>query len=285
MGHLNRRDFLQHSATFAAAGTLMPHLAHGSPQKNLDVPLGFQSWVVREPLVKDFPGTLKMMAGYGYESVEMCSPVGYSKYGFGPLTDLKAAEMKKIINDQGLTCTSCHYTFSELEKGAQEQIEFAKELGLSQMIVSSPGLPDDASLDDWKSRTQTINKIAMVARENDIQFGYHNHNFEFKKLEGQLIYDMLLEELDPTLVKMQFQVWVVIAGYKAADYFRKHPGRFISAHLSDWSGSGNNQVPIGDGVVDWPDFFEASSIGGVKNVFVEMAPPTLEKSAAYLKTL
>ncbi len=285
MGHFNRRDFLQRSATFAAAGMIVPHWALGQSQKNLDFPLGFQSWVVREPLVKDFPGTLKMMAGYGYESVEMCSPPGYSKYGFGPLTKLKAAEMKKIINDQGLNCTSCHYTFNELEESAQERIEFAKELGLDQMIVSSPGLPDDASLDDWKSRTQAINKIGMVAREHDIQFGYHNHNFEFKKLEGQLIYDMLLKELDPTLVKMQFQVWVVIAGYKAADYFRKHPGRFISAHLSDWSGSGDNQVPLGDGVVDWPDFFEASRKGGVKNIFVEMAPPTLEKSAAYLKSL
>lgn len=112
---------------------------------------------------------------------------------------------------------------------------------------------------------------------------FHNHNTEFEKLEGQLIYDVLLERMDPALVKMQFQLWVMIAGYKAADYFRKYPGRFISAHLYDWSGMGDEQVAVGKGKTDWNDFFKAAKVGGVKNTFVEMKMPLLKESAEFLK--
>ena len=84
---------------------------------------------------------------------------------------------------------------------------------------------------------------------------------------------------------MQFQVAVVNIGYKAADYFRKHPGRFISAHLADWDKEKDKQVPIGQGEVDWKDFFEAAKIGGVKNIFVEMDPETFKDSAKYLLDL
>jgi sugar phosphate isomerase/epimerase len=96
---------------------------------------------------------------------------------------------------------------------------------------------------------------------------------------------VLLERLDPALVKMQFQLWVIIAGYKAADYFRKYPGRFISAHLYDWNGVGEAQAAIGKGKTDWNDFFKACKVGGVKNTFVEMQMPLLKESAEFLKSL
>jgi sugar phosphate isomerase/epimerase len=115
--------------------------------------------------------------------------------------------------------------------------------------------------------------------------GFHNHHMEFEKRGDELIYDALLEEFDPELVKMQFQVAVVSIGYKAADYFRKYPGRFISAHLADWSSEQKKNVPIGQGIVDWKGFFAAAKIGGVKNFFVEMDPETFKPSAAYLAKL
>ena len=105
---------------------------------------------------------------------------------------------------------------------------------------------------------------------------------EFEKRGDELIYNALLEQFDPDLVKMQFQVAVVDIGYHAADYFRRYPGRFISAHLADWSAETKKQVPIGQGVVDWKDFFEAAKTGGVKNFFVEMDPDTFKESAGYL---
>jgi sugar phosphate isomerase/epimerase len=166
-----------------------------------------------------------------------------------------------------------------------ERIDFAFEVGMTQMVMSSPGLPDRATLSDWKKRTDEMNVLGEQFKKQGMQLVYHNHNFEFEKLEGQLIYDMLLNQLDPDVIKMQFQVWVIIAGYKAADYFKKHPGRFISAHLSDWSGTGETQVPVGQGKVDWKEFFEAANIGGLKNFYVEMDMPTFEPSAKFLKTM
>jgi hypothetical protein len=111
---------------------------------------------------------------------------------------------------------------------------------------------------------------------------YHNHNFEVQSIDGELIYSVLMEELDPDLVKMQFQVAVIDEGFKAQDFFRKYPGRFISAHLADYSTELEKQVPVGQGIVDWDDLFAAAQTGGVKNYFVEMAPETFAPSAEFL---
>ena len=288
MKKLTRKEFINTSAAALAGASLFaPHWLHGLSENNANGvgPIGFQSWTIRDVLVKDFPGTLKMMAGLGYQRVEMCSPPGYANAGFGPLQSLKATEMKRIMNDAGITCVSCHYGFKELKDHLQARMDFANELGLTQMVVSSFGLKKEATLDDWKRAADETNKLGEQSKKNGLQMVFHNHNQEFEKLEGQIIYDVLLNQLEPALTKMQFQVWVVIAGYKAADYFRKHPGRFISAHLSDWSGVGEEQVSIGRGKVDWKEFFEASKVGGLKNFYVEMDMPVLKESAAYLKTL
>ena len=283
MHPVTRRSFItQSAAAFAGATLLTPALLHGENLVTIPGPIGFQSWIVRESIEKDFPGTLKKMAGLGYNSIEMCSPPGYAKMGFGPLQKLKAFELKRIINDAGFTCISCHYGFSELKEHTQERIDYAKELGLEQMIVSSFGLPDNATLSDWKKAADESNKLGEQSKKSGIQMGFHNHNNEFEKLEGELIYDALLNQFDPSLVKMQFQVWVISIGYKAADYFKRYPGRFISAHLYDWSGTGEERVPLGKGKVDWKEFFAAAKVGGVKNYFVEM-DEGLKESADFLK--
>ncbi len=282
MNHLTRRSFISHSAALAGAAFLTPSTLLGNIFPVIKGPIGFQSWIVRKSIEQDFADTLKKMAGLGYNSIEMCSPQGYAKMGFGPLENLKASELKKVISDHGFTCISCHYGFSELKKHAEERIAYAKELGLEQMIVSTFGLPKDATLGDWKTAANDLNKIAEQSKKAGIQMGFHNHNNEFEKLEGKLIYDELLNEFDPDLVKMQFQLWVISIGYKAADYFKKYPGRFISVHLYDWSGKGDERVPLGQGKVDWKEFFKAAKTGGVKNYFVEM-DEGLKESAEFLK--
>ncbi len=137
-------------------------------------------------------------------------------------------------------------------------------------------------MDDWKKAAQELNVIGEKTKEAGIQMVYHNHHFEFQEIDGELIYPVLMEELDPELVKMQFQVAVINIGFKAQDYFRKYPGRFISAHLADYSTELEKSVPVGQGIVDWEDLFEAARTGGVQNFFVEMAPETFEESAKFL---
>ncbi len=273
---LTRRSFLAGSAAGTAA------LLAGAP---LGMPIGCQVYPVREALAKDFPGTLRQLAAIGYRTIEMCSPPGYRSSGFGPLENLSAAEMRKIIRDAGLACESCHYTFAELKDKLPERIAFAKGLGLKQMILSSFGLPNNAGLADWARAAEELNGIAAQVQKAGLACGFHNHNFEFREIDGVLIYDHLMSKFDAKLVRMQFQVAVINAGYEAATYLRKYPGRFLSLHLADWSATEKKAVPVGSGVVKWNDLFAAAKTGGVKNYFVEMNMDALEPSLAYLKGL
>ncbi len=289
MNKISRKQFLGKSALGIGSAILAAQfpfkLDAGAFTGSVSMPLGFQVWTIKDKLVKDFPGTLKMMSGLGYRSVEMCSPPGYESSGFGPLMKLSGREMKKIINDAGLSFESTHYGFGEFKNNLDERIEFAQESGQKQMILSSFWLPENAKMDDWLKACDELNEMALKTKKAGIQMGYHNHHMEFAKIDGDLIYDAMLKRLDPGLVKMQFQVAVVNIGYIAADYFKKHPGRFISAHLADWSDKKESAVPIGQGIVDWTAFFAATKTGGVKNIFVEMDEVTFKESAEYLKNL
>jgi sugar phosphate isomerase/epimerase len=289
MKKISRREFLGKSAiglgTVVLASQLPLDLNAGPLPAKVKMPIGFQVWTVKESLVKDFPGTLKKMAALGYQSVEMCSPPGYESSGFGPLMKLTAKEMKQIINDAGLICPSSHYGMAEFREHLDERIAFALESGQTQMILSSFGLSKNATLDDWKKAADELNKMGLRAKNAGIQMGFHNHNNEFQKIDGILIYDVLMNQFDPEYIKMQFQVAVISIGYKASDYFIKYRGRFISAHLADYSLEKKTEVPVGQGIVDWKDFFATTKKGGVKNIFVEMGEATFKESATYLKNL
>jgi len=252
---------------------------------SMNLPLGVQSWSVKDRLGNDLAGTLKDIASQGYQFIEMCSPQGYKDIGFGPLAKMPVADLRKTIEDAGLGCISCHFGFGELAQDKiGDTIAFAHQMGLQQMICSTFWLPATATLRDYQDAAGHLNQAAERIHREGMQTGFHNHEFEFHVLEGQLIYDALMNAFDPSLVKMQFQTEVINLGYKAADYFRKYPGRFLSSHLSDWTND-KKEVPIGQGVIDWKDFFAAAVTGGVQNVFVEMSPDTFRASAAYLKGL
>ncbi len=284
---MKRKAFLKTTATGLGGAFFLAHLPGQllAATRLMNIPLGFQTWVVKDALANDFSGTLKTMAAEGFRTVEMCSPKGYEKMGFGPLAAMKVSDMRSIITDAGLTCPSCHYTFTELTaQNLDESIEFAKQLGIKHMICSHPGLPATATLDEYLLRADELNKAAEKIKKAGLQLGYHNHSIEFAVLSGRLIYDALLERLDPTLVKMQFQTEVINLGYKGADYFKKHPGRFISAHLSDWTAD-KKEMPIGKGVIDWKEFFAAAKNAGIETFFVEMTPVTFKESVRYIRSL
>jgi sugar phosphate isomerase/epimerase len=271
-----RRLFTESALGLAAAG----YLAKADP---LGLPIGCQTYPVRESLGKDFDGTLRELSGIGYKTIEMCSPPSY-KDGYAPLIGMKASELRKHIQDAGLGCDSCHYGFQELKDSLDDRIAFGKELGLKQMVLSSFGLRNPG-LADYARAAGDANKIAEKVHAAGLDFGYHNHDMEFKTMDGVLVYDKLMQEFDPKLVKMQFQVSVISLGYKASDYMTKYPGRFISMHLQDWSSETKKTVPIGEGVVDWKQTFAAAKTGGVKNYFVEMDLADMKASFPYLHNL
>jgi sugar phosphate isomerase/epimerase len=277
MHPLSRRTFLGASALSLASAQL-----HADP---LGLPIGCQTYPVRDALGKDIPGTLKQLAKIGYKTIEMCSPPGYERGGYAPFLKYKASELRGIIKDAGLSCESCHYNIGELRNNLEERIAFAKELGLKQMILASLGMRREATMSDWMKGCDDLNKIGEQTLKAGLQTGFHNHAGEFEKIDGVLIYDQMLGKLDPKLVKMQFQVSVINMGFAAADYMNKYPGRFISLHLQDWSTAEKKQVPVGKGIVEWQKLFAAAKKGGVKNYFVELPMEQLEPSFQYLKQL
>ena len=287
MKKITRRDFLGKTALGVGSVAFASRFSFPDGEKKSLVPkkmlIGFQTWTIRQELVNDFPGTLRKMADMGYQSLEMCSPPGYQFSGFGPLTKYSAKEMKQIITDAGLVCNSSHYLFNELKTNLEERIAFALEVGQTQIVLSTFGLPGKATMDDWFKAADELNEIGMKVKQGGLQMGFHNHNFEFVKIDDKLVYDELMGRFDPNYIKMQFQVAVINAGYKAVDYFRKYPGRFISAHLADYASDLKKQVPVGQGIVDWKEFFATLKTGGVQNIFVEMNPEMLEPSLSFLK--
>jgi sugar phosphate isomerase/epimerase len=251
----------------------------------LGLPIGCQTWPVRASIAKDFPGTIKQLADAGFQSIELCSPYGYEDSGFAGLAKYSAAELRKILSDAGVSCISSHFGIDELRKNQERSIGWAKDIGLTQMLVPSLDGPKNPTMDDVKRAAEEYNKMAERAAKAGIQQGLHNEEFELSSVEGKRTYDILFELLDPKLVRFQFQVSTISQGYDAAEYFTKYPGRFISMHVQGWSAETKKIVAVGQGTLDWKKIFSAARIGGIKNYFVEMDLEKMRASVPYLHQL
>lgn len=286
MPGISRRDFVKTAATAAAAGAFLTSNAMQLDANPLGLPIGCQTWPVRLMIARDFPATIKELAQAGFQSIELCSPAGYSDDGFGRLAQHRPAEIKKILSDAGVTCISSHFTLSELRKNQDDRIAWAKDMGLTQMLVPTLGGPDHPTTDDVKRAADEYNKIAERASQAGIQQGLHSENFECSRTtDGKRTYDLLFELLDPKLVKFQFQVSNIARGFDAAEYLTKYPGRFISMHVQGWSATDKKIVPVGQGTLDWNRIFSAAKVGGIKNYFVEMDFEKMRASVPYLRKL
>src|SRR5258708_7561143 len=230
-----RREFPKYSATSAAAAGLFSQGALELRANPLGLPIGCQTWAVKEMIAKDFPATIKLLAETGFQAIELCSPVGYAEYGFAGLAKYSGAELRRILGDAGVTCISSHFGIDELRKDQAARIAWAKDVGLTQMIVPSLGGPKKPTMDDVKRAADEYNKMGELSAKAGIQQGLHNEDFELSMVDGKRTYDLLLELLDPKLVKFQFQVSTISRGYDAAEYFTKYTGRFFSMHVQGWS--------------------------------------------------
>ncbi len=285
MSVISRRDFLKDAATCAAAAGFLSTGALELRGNPLGLPIGCQTWPVRKMIAQDFPGTIKQLATAGFQAIELCSPVGYADDGFAGLCRYKGAELRKILDDAGLSCVSSHFGIEELRKDQERAIAWATDVGLTQMIVPSLDGPEKPALDDVKRAAEEYNKMGEKSAKAGIQQGLHNEDFELSMVDGKRTYDVLLELLDPKLVKFQFQVSTIGRGYDAAEYFTKYPGRFISMHVQGWSAEARKVMPVGQDSLDWKKIFSSAKTGGIKNYFVEMNLEMMKASVPYLQNL
>src|SRR3981189_1490526 len=285
MAAISRREFLKYSATHAAAAGSLCLGALELRANPLGMPIGCQTWPVREMIAKDCPGTIKQVAAAGFQTIELCSPVGYADSGFAGLAKYTGAELRKILGDAGVTCVSSHFGIAELRENQARAIAWAKDVGLTQMLVPSLDGPAKPTMEDVRRAAEEYNKMGEQSAKAGIQQGLHNEGFELSMVDGRRTYDLLLDLLDPKLVKFQFQVSTISHGYDAAEYFMKYPGRFFSMYVQGWSAEAKKVMPVGQDTLDWKKIFTAAKTGGVENYFVEMNLEMIKASAPYLHSL
>ena len=285
MSMISRREFVKNATTYAAAASFLSASVLELRANPLGLPIGCQTWPVREMIAKDFPGTIKILANTRFQMIELCSPVGYADSGFAELAKYKGSELRKILSDAGVGCVSSHFGIKELRENQERAIDWAKDVGLTQMLVPSLEGPKKPTMDDVKRAADEYNKIAERAAKAGIQQGLHNEDFELSIVDGKRTYDLLFGLLDPKLVKFQFQVSTISQGYDAAEYFTKYPGRFISMHVQGWSTEEKKIRPVGQDSLDWKKIFSAAKTGGIKNYFVEMDLEKMKASVPYLRKL
>lgn len=303
MPAISRREFLKQSATDVVVAGFLSVGAREFRAHPLGLPIGSQTYPHRQRIKDgDFAGLCKDMAALGIGSLELCSPA-YDE--FSSLADAK--QTRKILEDHGLECPSAHFEMDELRTRQSQMIAWAKDIGMTQMGTASLDGPVQngvTTMDAVRKAADEYNKIGEAAAKAGIQQFLHDERFELAKVDGRLTYEVLLELLDPKLVKMQFQMSAMRTVGDPVMYFTKYPGRFISMHLqgvdlnaplpapgggqgarAGRSGRRGGGLAVGKDSLDWAKIFAAAKTGGVKNYFIEQNWDLTVQSVAYLKTL
>ncbi len=282
---MDRRKFIQTSAVAATSLLTMPSFFAEANGKKA---IGLQLYTLRDVIMNDVKGTLKAIADMGYTEVETYG------YADGSLFGMKAAEFSKYLKDLGVKVTSGHYGI-DLATGStwEKACEDAKLMGQEYVIVPWMDAKYYSSLDELKITCNSLNKAGEVAKKYGLRFGYHNHAFEFTEVGGKLVFDAMLEMLDPKFVTMEMDLfWVVNAGKDPAKYFSKYPGRFELWHVKDMDKTNReHNADVGTGSIDFKALFAKAKQSGMKHFFMEQEtyPSTpmesTRKSAECLKTI
>jgi sugar phosphate isomerase/epimerase len=312
-----RRDFIKSTglltaAAFSPFGSVMAELKTTNQ-------LGIQLFSVPKLLSEDFVGGIKLLSDLGYKEIEMFGPfpfsaekarkgwegaakmLGFSGSGyFG--RDVK--DVKKILNDHGLKTTGTHTDLDTLLQHMGPLAEAANRLG--QKYVTLPSIPDDQrrTLDDYRKMADTFNTIGASAKKHGLRFGYHNHGYGFRAIDGKVPFEVLVDNTDPKLVFLEMDIfWTTAAGADPVHYLQKYANRYKMLHLKDmtekktFSGDGGDasqwfplfpyMTSAGQGVMDWKELLATAKKIGVEHYYVEqdlVANPkdALGKSAAFL---
>lgn len=288
MREVSRRNFIKSTAAgLSAAGLLAATDVRSLLADPLGLPIGCQTWPVRMMIEQDFPGTLKQLSDAGFKSIELCCPFSYKQ--FAAVGNYKPAELKKILSDNGVICISCHFNEKEIQDNADARLAWANDVGLKQIVFPLLNGPKNPTPDDVKQAADTLNQVAAVVDKAGLQQTLHNEGWLAATVsDGTKVYDGLLQNLDPKLVKFQFQISEIAHGFEAVDYLTKYPGRYISMHLQGWDATNKKQVPIGSpsDSLDWKAIFAAAKkSGGIKDYYVEMDLDSMKASVPYLHTL
>lgn len=276
----NRRSFIKKSVAGLAAFSLLPDEVFAFQRK--PNPIGLQLYTVRYSLEKDLRGTLEKIARIGYLHLEAAG------YNNGRFYGLSPREFSYFVEDLGMKLISSHTSFNadNIDKITEDHLK----AGIAYIVY--PWLPEEkrGSIDHYKWLAEDLNNSGRITAQSGVKTAYHNHQFEFDGIDGELGYDILLENTDPELVSMELDLfWTVYAGYDPIDYFRKYPGRFQLWHIKDMDNMIDKQfTEVGTGIIDFKNIFREKTSAGMKYFFVEQdrcSLPEMESIAISFRNL
>ena len=298
MNGKSRRKFVKTAVAAAGCGlvAVLPEVPGkmGSP---LNLPIGLQLYTVGKEMDRDPAGTLKAVAAVGYKQVEL-----------SPLGKTPPKELKKMLDDNGLTNPSGDFMLPDLMSKLPELTELAHLFGQEFMVVTIPWVADVSrfkvdpqgdqlalflavirglTLDDWKWNAEQFNKLGEQIKKAGLQLAYHNHNFEWRAYDGVGAYDEFLRLTDPTLVKLELDCgWTTVAGQDPVAYLTKYADRYTLLHIKDFQKGFKPRTTIRDtdagpleptelgrGAIDYRKVFAAARKAKIRGLFVEQEPP------------
>ena len=294
---MNRRTFIESALATSVLASLPSKTLAATHQIEK---VGVQLYTVRDEMKTDFAGTIAKVASIGYKEVEFAGYFNHSP-----------SEVRAILDKNGLTAPSCHVGYDVVEKKWPETIEAAQTIGHSFIVCPWIDEKLRKSSGGWKQVAEFFNKAGETSKKGGIQFGYHNHTFEFVPdagLGGKLPYDFLLENTNPNFVKMEMDLcWITVAGQDPVSYFSRFPGRFPLVHVKDVKAipkatpgktdeflntdfEKREMTEPGSGVIDWKRIFSHADEAGIQHYFVEHDAPndpfaSITISYKYLSTL
>lgn len=261
----NRRDFLRYGA-FAAMGLSLPfkgksafsNVFGGSATKP---GFGIQLWTVKEDLTANAKNTLQQLSKDGYGIIESFEGPKGMFWGW------KNTEFKKYMDDLNMQIISSHCdNTKDFERKAAE----AAEIGMKYLICPYKG--PQKSIDDFKHFADQFNASGEICKKNGIRFAYHNHDYSFKPVDGEVPQTVMMKYTDPKLVDFEMDIyWVVAAGEDPKAWFNQHPGRFKLCHVKDLAktAKGHESVQLGKGTIDFASILKVGDSKGLKYHIVE----------------
>lgn len=262
---MQRKDFIK----LSSLGFLGLY-ACGISRPGLKKPLAIQLYTIRDAVSANLEKALEKLAALGFKEVEI---YGYNGTFFGK----SRTEFQSILKQTGLKVISSHHTTGIIHQdegtllhGWEKSVEDLHFIG-SEYMVCSYLFPEERTVENYKKLPGLLEKSGELTQKAGIQFAYHNHDFEFEQQEGdQNIYDFLLENTSPELVKMELDLyWISKAGLDPLAYFEKYPGRFPLWHVKDMRAGTKDFTEIGNGTVDFKRIFNAREKAGLKYWFLE----------------
>ncbi|PIF05124.1 MAG: xylose isomerase [Draconibacterium sp.] len=237
--------------------------------------VGIQLYTIRDAMAADVEGSLKKVSDLGYKYIELASYSDGKFYGYAP------ADFKKMVEDLGLKAVSSHAAVESkgiTRENAQKMADDHAALGVEYCI--QPWVNEqDRTIETYKKMIADWNEVGAIMKDAGVQFGYHNHNFEFKPTDGIVpYYDIFMPEMDPELIVMELDLyWATKAGQNPVEMFEKYPGRFHLLHFKDMLENNgpyydvikDDITSVGSGQIDFKSIYNAREIGGVKYYFVE----------------